>query len=303
MFLDYNVDMTKSLSISGVALNLFLTKYYSYNIPLVTQKSMYSDIKLGYYGGITEVYKPYGKDLYYYDINSLYPFAALNDMPGLTCSKILLTTDTNIDNLFGFFYCIVDTTNVTNKYLGLLPLRLKGLIFPHGKWEGWYFSEELKFAKLHGYNISVLKRYEFSRNKDVFKGYRDDIYNHKVNACNSTQKHIAKSLLNNLLGRFGIDLNKYETNLYSNEEFEALLHVRDIKGHSTIGNSHLVSHSTGLNYNLIAELGMDVSEVLKNHSDSEVKPQSASSIVISAAVTAYARIIITKHKLEREMEQ
>ena len=133
MFLDYNVDMTKSLSISGVALNLFLTKYYSYNIPLVTQKSMYSDIKLGYYGGITEVYKPYGKDLYYYDINSLYPFAALNDMPGLTCSKILLTTDTNIDNLFGFFYCIVDTTNVTNKYLGLLPLRLKGLIFPHGK--------------------------------------------------------------------------------------------------------------------------------------------------------------------------
>ena len=91
--------------------------------------------------------------------------------------------------------------------------------------------------------------------------------------------------------------------MYSNEEFEALLHVRDIKGHSTIGNSHLVSHSTGLNYNLIAELGMDVSEVLKNHSDSEVKPQSASSIVISAAVTAYARIIITKHKLEREMEQ
>ena len=68
--------MTKSLSISGVALNVFLSRYYSKNIPLITQKSMYSDIKQAYYGGITEVYKPYGKDLYYYDINSLYPFAA-----------------------------------------------------------------------------------------------------------------------------------------------------------------------------------------------------------------------------------
>ena len=33
LFLDYNIDMTKSLSISGVALNVFLSKYYNNNIP------------------------------------------------------------------------------------------------------------------------------------------------------------------------------------------------------------------------------------------------------------------------------
>ena len=49
----------------------------------------YNDIKQAYFGGNTEVYKPRGKYLYYYDVNSLYPYVALQDMPGLTCSKIL----------------------------------------------------------------------------------------------------------------------------------------------------------------------------------------------------------------------
>ena len=101
---------------------------------------MYSDIKQAYHGGITEVYKPWGKNLYYYDINSLYPFAAINDMPGLSCRKLLLSDNKSIENLFGFFYCRIDATQVKCNYLGLLPLRTKGLIFPVGKWEGWYFS-------------------------------------------------------------------------------------------------------------------------------------------------------------------
>lgn len=298
LFLDYNTDMTRSLSISGLALNVFLTNYYSKNIPLITQKSMYSDIRQGYYGGITEVYKPFGENLYYYDVNSLYPFAALNDMPGLTCRKILITTNDNIENLFGFFYCIVDATQVTCDYLGLLPLRTDRLIFPLGKWEGWYFSEELKFSIQHGYKITILKGYDFSRNKNVFNSYIHDMYTHKSNATNSTKKSTAKSLLNNLLGRFGIDLQKYETSLLTDDEFESMLHVRDIKGHNLIGSKHLVSYNTGLNYNLISNLGMDLNEVLKSNKDWEIKSQTASSVVISAAVTAYARIIMTQHKLD-----
>ena len=205
-----------------------------------------------------------------------------NDMPGLSCRKIFLTTNENIDNLFGFFYCMVDATQVKSEYLGLLPLRGEGLIFPLGKWYGWYFSEELKFSIEYGYKITILKGYEFNRNKDVFNKYILEIYNHKVNATNSTRKSTAKSLLNNLLGRFGIDLEKYETSLLTDEEFESMLHVRNVKGVHTIGDKHLVSYSTGLNYNLINNLGMDLNEVLKSHKDSEIKAQSASSVVMSA---------------------
>lgn len=160
------------------------------------------------------------------------------------------------------------------------------------------FSEELKFALGHGYNITVLKGYEFSRNKDVFNSYIYEVFNHKAEAKNPTQRSIAKSLLNNLLGRFGIDLQKYETKLLNHEEFEYMSHMRDIKGYNTIGSMNLVSYSTSLNYELIEELDMDLNEVLKSNKDSEVKPQSGSSVAISAAVTAYARIIITQHKLD-----
>lgn len=31
-------------------------------------------IRRGYYGGHVDVYKPYGENLFYYDVNSLYPF-------------------------------------------------------------------------------------------------------------------------------------------------------------------------------------------------------------------------------------
>lgn len=48
---------------------------------------MYRDIKIGYSGAITEVYKPYGENLYYYDVNSLYPYVSLQDLPGIDCYK------------------------------------------------------------------------------------------------------------------------------------------------------------------------------------------------------------------------
>lgn len=87
VFLDYDVNMTDNLTISGLALKIFRSKYYNNDIPLVNKTSMYRDIKEAYYGAITEVYKPYGEKLYYYDVNSLYPYVALQDMPGINCSK------------------------------------------------------------------------------------------------------------------------------------------------------------------------------------------------------------------------
>lgn len=138
VFLDYNVDMTDSITISGLAVRIFLKDFYNNNIPNIKKTSIYRDIKEGYFGGITEVYRPFGRNLYYYDVYSLYPYVALQDMPGLTCEKLLFyNSSQEIDSLFGFFYCSIDTP--LDIYLGLLPLRTsKGLTFPLAKWEGWY---------------------------------------------------------------------------------------------------------------------------------------------------------------------
>lgn len=129
----------------------------------------------------------------------MYPYVALQDLPGTECYKEnFIAMDVDIDSLFGFYYCCVESPK--NSYLGLLPIRTKnGSYFPLGKWEGWYFSEELKFAKENGYKIKVIKGYSFSRSKDVFKSFVNDVYKIKTDPIDTTQKQTAKSILNNLL--------------------------------------------------------------------------------------------------------
>ena len=164
VFLDYNINITEHITMPDLAVRIFLKDFYDKKIPNINKTSVYKDIKQAYYGGITEVYRPYGRNLFYYDVNSLYPFVALQDMPGLTCSKLVFyTNNQDIDDLFGSFYCSIDAP--LDGYLGLLPIKDKGLRFPLGMWEGWYFSEQLKFAKKYGYKIKVFRGYSFTKEK------------------------------------------------------------------------------------------------------------------------------------------
>lgn len=299
VFNDYGVNLTDSVTISGLALRIFLKDFYKENIPSITKASLYNDIKQAYYGGITEVYKPYGYNLYYYDVNSLYPYVALQDMPGLVCSKLLYyTKDCNINDLFGFFYCHVESP--INSYLGLLPVRDdSGINFPIGKWTGWYFSEELKFAKANGYVIHVIEGYTFNRESNVFKEYIDKIYGIKSNPINKTQKSMAKSLLNNLLGRFGISLDRAITEIVNEETFQIISSMHRVTSYKEISPQNiLVSYIPKLDNDIIDSHGLDIIKLLPKFKDKEVQSLNVSSVPISAAITAYGRIHISKIKLD-----
>lgn len=146
-FYKFNVQMTESITIAGLANKLYLDKYYDSEkspLPLILQDGIWKDIHSAYYGGRVEVYNPRflaGAEpkapssnksgvIYYYDVNSLYPYGSLNPMPGLNCKYTEYTIQPDLKNLFGFFYCKVNVPN--NNYLGLLPYRTpKGhLLFP-----------------------------------------------------------------------------------------------------------------------------------------------------------------------------
>ena len=298
IFKDYGVDITDNITISGLAVRIFLKNYYNNNIPVINKSSIYKDIKQGYYGGMTEVYRPYGENLYYYDVNSLYPYVALQDMPGLSANKLQFFSDKSIDDLFGFFYCKIETP--IDSYLGLLPVRNKnGIDFPLGKWEGWYFSEELKFAKDNGYKITVLKGYEFNKQTNVFKDYINKIYSIKSNPINNTQKSMAKSLLNNLLGRFGINLEKPITDVVSTTTFDKYSLMYKIISYKHISNDKiLVSYIPKLDKDILDSHDLDILKILTKYKDHEVQNLNITSIVISAAITAYGRIHMNKLKLD-----
>jgi hypothetical protein len=134
MFNNFGIQVSNNLTITGVALEHFLTNHLkNKKIALINNKKVYREIKKSYYGGLSDVYIPYGENLNYYDVNSLYPYAALNTMPGDKCTYIedLSGDGLNLDTIFGYFYCRIKTTN---DYLGLLPRRHNGLlVHPNGK--------------------------------------------------------------------------------------------------------------------------------------------------------------------------
>jgi hypothetical protein len=124
MFINFDIQMTRNSTISGIAVRVFLKHYYDNKfIPHINSTSIYNDLYKSYYGGRVEVYIPRpvnGEKLYYYDVNSLYPFASLNDLPGLSWTFEDYFKNPNIDDLFGFYYCEIECYD---RYLGLLPVR------------------------------------------------------------------------------------------------------------------------------------------------------------------------------------
>lgn len=312
-YVKYGVQVSNSLTISSLAMNIFLNKYYNNNIPLIIKTSLFEDIKLSYFGGITEVYKPTNTDneiLYYYDVNSLYPYASLNKMPGLNCVYesminfyINQSTDQTIDNvekLFGFYYCKIKTNNL---YIGLLPVRTKdGIIMPNGVWEGWYFSEEIKFAATNGYEILITKGYTFNKVDNVFDKYVSHFYNIKSNTTKEVEKAISKSYLNNLIGRFGLSINKPKTELVNYTKYNELLQTKSLNGIAIpIEDCYLVSYTNKTSKKICDNSNVDYKNTLhnnlKNNEESEHSFLDV-SIAIASAVTSYARIIITKTKLD-----
>lgn len=62
LFLLYDVHMTKNLTISGIAMNIFFDKFYQHDydldgndgIPFIQNTNIFMDIKKAYYGGRVE---------------------------------------------------------------------------------------------------------------------------------------------------------------------------------------------------------------------------------------------------------
>ena len=66
IFYDFIINVFDCITISGLAVKVFLTNFYENNTPVIDKPSMYHNITQAYYGGITEVYRPYGKKRRYY---------------------------------------------------------------------------------------------------------------------------------------------------------------------------------------------------------------------------------------------
>lgn len=310
MFLLFRKQMTNSLTISGFSARLFLEDFYDKDkapLPLIVKRPIWLDVHKAYYGGRNEVFTPIVKDkiVYYYDVNSLYPYAMLNPMSGLNWLYVELVSTTLgtknkielNDNLFGWFYCKVKTSN---HYLGLLPYRNEdgSLTFPNGMWYGWYFSEELKFAANNGYEIEILKGYITDISYNAFDKFVKLVFGIKADPRNKAERNAAKLILNSGIGRYGMDYLKPVTNLLNEEQHNIILASRILKNSLYIGeNYYLDTYLPGVNKDVCKENGVDYTKVLNIENldeKSNLGGYSSVSISTAAATLAYSRIHMAK---------
>ncbi len=190
------------LTIASCAMAVYRKYFQDTNI-YGLEENVENFIRKSYAGGRVEIFKTASKPnekLKCYDINSLYPSMMLKKMP---TGPVIFSTQQNKEKI-GFYKCEVNLKS--EEYLPLLPIKLKGLKFPTGKFEGIYDNEEIKEAqKNKNYDIKITNGFYFLKSEKIFKNYVKYYYSLKTESKknnNKTGYMIAKMFLNSLYGKF-----------------------------------------------------------------------------------------------------
>ncbi|CAG8539458.1 1349_t:CDS:2, partial [Acaulospora morrowiae] len=159
-----------------------------------------------YFGGIVDIYKPRVVNEYYYDVNSLYPTTMLRPLPVDNPVLLSLTISEFLNSqFFGFVKAIVQASS--NLSIGFLSLCHQGkLLCPGGTFSELFFSEKLRFAISHGYElVSIEFAYRFNRHDNVFTSLIQQLNSIKVEAQAQGKpalRSLAIMLRNSLYGCF-----------------------------------------------------------------------------------------------------
>jgi len=198
------------LTIASTSLKTF-RNYYKYDRHIeMANKETNKEMKNAYYGGRTEIFKMFVKEkkLYCYDINSLYPFVMFNNEYPVCPPRLCRNSNKNmIMEYHGITEAEIRAPK--NLYIPLLPYHytINGnnkLVFPLGKFTGYWDNHLLRKAYDLGYEIKPIKTYVFGKTEMIFKEYVKRFYKLKQTSLKDTPNYIiAKLLLNSLYGKFG----------------------------------------------------------------------------------------------------
>ncbi|XP_074313961.1 LOW QUALITY PROTEIN: DNA polymerase-like [Silene latifolia] len=282
-FIAYQADILDKLTTPSHALSLFRSWFYNDKKHYIHIPDENTDnfIRGGYYGGHTDAYLPYGKDLYYYDVNSLYPYIMREyPMPGGKPVWHSNFENMDLDQIFGFIEAYIECPESIKKpFLPYKDPKTGTLIFPTGTFIGVYYSEELKFARQIGYKIIPLNGYIFEKMESPFIGYVNDLFESRSKAKlegNDSLSFIYKLLMNSLYGRFGINPESTKTEICDEERSNLFLKTKGIKKFTKIKED----------LNMITY----INKRGRGGGPSEYYIPKMAAVQISAAITASARI-------------
>jgi len=194
----WNMGGRLNMTLASTAMDLFRRIYLKNDIP--TFLPVGKTVRQAYYSSRVEIFGTHCERAFYHDINSSFPFAMCEDLPGN-----FLGHPTTFPKA-GYYFAEVEF-NVPEMYLPPLPYRSEGRIyFPTGNIRGWYSKTDIELALENG---CELKKVHWVLSFDTFtdlKDYALDIYSKRMTAQRAEQEFESKTfklLGNSLYGKFG----------------------------------------------------------------------------------------------------
>lgn len=308
VFKNYSLDICLIRTLPSLSFKIYRIFFlFKGLLEIIVNDFKENFVRCSYFGGLSEVYKPFGTKLFYYDVNSLYPYVMLFPMPvGIGCWLAADLVD--FETFFGFLNVEVESPET---YFGFLPYKLNNvLLSPYGIFRGIYFSEEVRFCmKNYGYSIKKIFSGLSYNSERIFVSFINYFYNQKLFnrlIFNKSYSFLSKLILNSCYGRFALKNSISETFLLPRKNNNKIFNL-EIIGELTekCTNSSVFCNFNYNKNNLINLYKMNSvyegyfipnelislnNKFLKKISTAVIAPQ------ISSAITAYARILMYKLK-------
>jgi len=227
VFNEFSVNINKTLTLPALAMVIFKTLYMPKDTIYQLLGKVDAYLRQSYTGGAVDAYIPHNRvtdsglfeKLYYYDVNSLYPFVMSSIKMPVGKPIAFEGNIRSIDsNAYGFFYCKITSPDYLEH--PILQRRITTqdgvrTIAGLGGWVGWICSAEMDNAMRFGYQFEILKGYQFDQ-ANIFEGYVQKMYSLRMEYPRSHPMNlIAKLLMNSLYGKFGMKPESSIVEIYS----------------------------------------------------------------------------------------
>jgi hypothetical protein len=212
-------EFLKCPTTASLAMKIFQTNYEEdYDLATSTQylgkwgQNIEEFVRAGYYGGRTEVFQPYLKGGYHYDVNSLYPHVMKQNKIPVGKANFITKSD-KARNIFKYWYNykvgggFLEVSIYIPEDIHIPPLpakRMKKLMFPVGRLKGVWTFEEIELALEMGCKIErIHQAVYFEKTEYVFKDFVS-YFEEIKNTSEGAKRTFAKLMQNSLYGKFGM---------------------------------------------------------------------------------------------------